>query len=134
MALPKITFTGNLVVDPETRTTNSGTNVTSFRVASNKKGRDGREDQTTFLTVTVWKELGDNVAAEFTKGERITIAGDLTQREWESDGQKRTAYEVTAWEVSRPVSSFADNGGSRGGNFQQKPAGDPFGGADSAPF
>ena len=47
----------------------------------------------------------------------VNITGQLKQREYEKDGQRRTVYEVTANSVAEPVSRFNDNGGS-----QQQPA------------
>lgn len=135
MALPNIDTIGNLCADPEVRTTNSGTSVTNFRIASTEKGKDGRPDQTTFLSVVAWKNLGENVASKFRKGDRIAIKGKLGQREYEKDGQKHTVFEVKAWEVFEPVSSFADDGGRGGqksGGFGASPAVDPFN--ESTPF
>src|SRR5699024_9548569 len=119
MALPQITITeATLVADPELRYTGNGTAVASFRVASNSRRKNQQTGQwedgdTTFLSVSAWEGLGENIAAEFKKGERITITGQLKQREYEKDGQRRTVYEVTANNASSPVSRFNDNGGSQ---------------------
>lgn len=123
MALPQITITeATLVADPELRYANNGNSVANFRVACNSRRKNPQTDQwengdTTFLTVSAFGGLGENIAAEFKKGEKITITGQLKQREYEKDGQKRTAYEVAANNAAFPVSRFNDNGGS-----QQQPA------------
>ena len=122
MALPQITITeATLVADPELRYANNGNSVTNFRVASNSRRKNPQTDQwengdTTFLTVSAFGGLGENVAARFKKGQRVNIAGQLKQREYEKDGQKRTVYEVTANSVAEPVSRFNDN------DSQQQPA------------
>ena len=122
MALPQITITeATLVADPELRYANNGNSVTNFRVASNSRRKNPQTDQwedgdTTFLSVSAFGGLGENVAARFKKGQRVNITGQLKQREYEKDGQKRTVYEVTANSVAEPVSRFNDNGG------QQPPA------------
>ena len=122
MALPQITITeATLVADPELRYANNGNSVTNFRVASNSRRKNPQTDQwedgdTTFLSVSAFGGLGENVAARFKKGQRVNIAGQLKQREYEKDGQRRTVYEVTANSVAEPVSRFNDNGS------QQQPA------------
>ena len=122
MALPQITITeATLVADPELRCTNNGTAVANFRVACNSRRKNQQTGQwedgdTTFLSVSAFGGLGENVAARFKKGEKITVTGQLKQREYEKDGQRRTVYEVTANSVAEPVSRFNDN------NSQQQPA------------
>lgn len=133
MALPRINATGNLVADPELKHTPNGAAVTNFRIAcgSRRKNRDTGEwedGDTTFLTVNAWKGLAENIASQFTKGQKITVDGRLKQRTYQTkEGQDRTVFEVEADEVSAPVSKFNDN--------QQQPQGG-FGGFgnDQAPF
>ena len=138
MALPNITITnGTLVADPETRDAN-GKAVVSFRVATNsrRKNQQGEWENadSTFLNVTAWEGLGENVAAQFSKGDKVNVTGRLKQRDVEKDGQKRTFYDVTADEVAAPVSRFND-GGQKSGGFGSAPAADPFsGGSDEPPF
>ena len=122
MALPQIIITeATLVADPELRYANNGNSVTNFRVASNSRRKNQQTGQwengdTTFLTVSAFGGLGENVASRFKKGSKVNIAGQLKQREYEKDGQKRTVYEVTANSVAEPVSRFNDN------DSQQQPA------------
>src|SRR5699024_4428311 len=125
MALPQITTTeATLVADPELRYANNGNSVANFRVACNSRRKNQQTGQwedgdTTFLSVSAFGGLGENIAAEFKKGERITITGQLKQREYEKDGQRRTVYEVTANNASFPASRFNDNGGSQKPPAQQ---------------
>ena len=128
MALPQITITeATLVADPELRYTNNGTAVANFRVASNSRRKNQQTGQwedgdTTFLSVSAWGARGENVSSQFSKGNKINIVGDLKQREYEKDGQRRTVYEVEVSDskrehgVAAPVSRFNDN------NSQQPPA------------
>ena len=122
MALPQITITeATLVADPELRYANNGNSVTNFRVASNSRRKNQQTGQwedgdTTFLSVSAFGGLGENVASRFKKGSKVNIAGQLKQREYEKDGQRRTVYEVTANSVAEPVSRFNDN------DSQQQPA------------
>ena len=139
MALPEINIiNATLVADPELRFTNSGKAVANFRTASNSRKKNPDTGQwengdSTFLTVNVWGELGENAAQQFQKGSKVTVKGALKQREYEKDGQKRTVFEVEAYEVSAPVSRFKDDGGQprQGG---QKSSNDPWGGSPQGGF
>ena len=145
MALPQITITeATLVADPELRYANNGNSVTNFRVASNSRRKNPQTGQwedgdTTFLSVSAFGGLGENVAARFKKGQRVNITGQLKQREYEKDGQRRTVYEVTANSVAEPVSRFNDNGGQQQPaqqGFQQAQSNvqNAFGSMEQAPF
>ena len=147
MALPQITITeATLVADPELRYANNGNSVTNFRVASNSRRKNQQTGQwedgdTTFLTVSAFGGLGENVAARFKKGQRVNISGQLKQREYEKDGQKRTVYEVTANSVAEPVSRFNDNNSSgqqppaqQGFQQAQNNIQSSFGSMEQAPF
>ena len=145
MALPQITITeATLVADPELRYANNGNSVTNFRVASNSRRKNPQTDQwedgdTTFLSVSAFGGLGENVAARFKKGQRVNITGQLKQREYEKDGQRRTVYEVTANSVAEPVSRFNDNGSQQqpaqqGFQQAQNNIQSSFGSMEQAPF
>ena len=130
MALPQIIITeATLVADPEIRYTPNGTAVASFRVASNSRRKNQQTGQwedgdTTFLSVSAWGARGENVSSQFSKGNKINVVGDLKQRQYEKDGQRRTVYEVEVSDskrehgVAAPVSRFNDNNSSG----QQPPA------------
>ena len=147
MALPEVNIiNATLVADVELRFTNSGKAVANFRTASNSRKKNPDTGQwengdSTFLTVNVWGELGENVAQTFQKGSKVTVKGALKQREYEKDGQKRTVFEVEAYEVSAPVSRFKDDGGQprqgsapQGNQFGGAPQGGFSGGQDAPPF
>lgn len=100
MTLPRVQVDGRLTADPELRFTPSGFAVANFTVAGNdrvkkKDGSDEWEDgPTTFLRCSVWREQAENVAESLRKGDGVLVTGKLTQREYEHEGQKRTAFEV----------------------------------------
>ena len=151
MALPQITITeATLVADPELRYANNGNSVTNFRVASNSRRKNPQTDQwedgdTTFLSVSAFGGLGENVASRFKKGSKVNIAGQLKQREYEKDGQRRTVYEVEVSDskrehgVAAPVSRFNDNGSQQqpaqqGFQQAQNNIQSSFGSMEQAPF
>ena len=151
MALPQITITeATLVADPELRYTNNGTAVANFRVASNSRRKNQQTGQwedgdTTFLSVSAWGARGENVSSQFSKGNKINIVGDLKQREYEKDGQRRTVYEVEVSDskrehgVAAPVSRFNDNNSQQqraqqGFQQAQNNIQGSFGSMEQAPF
>ena len=79
--------------DPEVRHTASGDPVASLWVAVN--GR--KEDDTSWLSVSLWGKQAEAAEKFLTKGRRIGIKGRLRSREWQAqDGTKRREVEVVA--------------------------------------
>lgn len=99
-----ITMVGNLTDDPELRFLGNGTPVANFRIASNRRWTDRngtQQEETTFVTVNCWRDLGENVAASLHKGDRAIVIGRLRIRSYEtSDGQTRWVTEIEADEVA----------------------------------
>lgn len=90
---------GRLTADPELRTTNSGTAVTSFCVAVDRKYAP--EKQTDFIDCVAWRHTAEFITRYFSKGNLIAIRGELQTRTWEDkNGNKRKAVEVLATSVS----------------------------------
>ena len=46
--------------------------------------------------------------SKFTKGQKIFVKGQLKQREYEKDGQKRTVFEVNVFEAAEPINRYSD--------------------------
>ena len=98
MALNHITIMGNLVKDPELRTTASGVKVASLRVAVSRDF--SKEKATDFFDVVAWRATAEFVTRNFAKGKPILVDGKLLTRDWEDkDGNKRRAYEIHAENV-----------------------------------
>ena len=99
--MQRITIIGNLVADPETRTTPSGVTVCSFTVAVNRKfaNADG-EKQTDFFRVNAWRQLGEVCAKHLAKGKKVAVVGELQARIYDAkNGEKRMSLDVQADEV-----------------------------------
>lgn len=98
----RVVLMGRLVADPELKTTTNGISVTSFRIAVDrayvKSGEDRKAD---FIDIVAWRQTAEFVCRNFSKGSLIAIDGQLQSRNYETkDGQKRTAVEVIADNVS----------------------------------
>lgn len=89
-----ISIRGNITAPVEIRYTQSGRAVGNVTVAVNR-GKDDNK-QTDFYRVTLWESLAEN-AAQLEKGTSVLLIGRMESREFEDkQGQKRTAWEVTA--------------------------------------
>lgn len=100
---------GRLTANPELKTTQSGTNVTSFTIAVNrKKGKDG-DQQSDFINCVAFRERAELICRYFGKGSSICIVGELQTRKWQdNNGNNRSATEVIVNEVCF-VDSKSDN-------------------------
>jgi len=91
-----ITLTGRLVADPEIKFGASGMPIASLRVVTSgrRKTDAGWEDtDTTFWSVTAFRQLAENVAESLVKGDQVIVTGKVKSREWQdNDGNKRTAF------------------------------------------
>lgn len=89
-----INLTGNICNDLELKKTNSGKSVLQFNLAVS---RPFTKDTTDFIPVVVWNQPAEFLSTYARKGSKIAASGKLTTRNWEdSNGNKRTAYEVVA--------------------------------------
>ncbi len=99
--LNKVMVIGRLGADPEMRYTPSGSPVTNFRVAVNRRTRAGdngeSQEETDWFPVVAWQKLGEICAEHLTKGSKVYIEGRLQVRQWEDQsGQKRYTTEIVA--------------------------------------
>ena len=108
-----ITIVGNIVDadGPELRFTNSGQAVANFTVAVNRRWMNRTtnewEEETSYIDVTAWGQLGENVSESCPKGARVVVTGRINQQTWENkEGEKRSKLEVVADEVG-PSLRFA---------------------------
>ena len=97
--LNHITIMGRMVRDPELRRTGSGVAVASFTLAVDRdfSGKDGGEKETDFIDCVAWRNTGEFVSKNFTKGRMAVASGRLQIRSWtDKDGNKRRTAEVVA--------------------------------------
>ncbi len=97
-----VALMGRLVYEPELKTTPSGINVCSFRIACDRNfARQGEQRQADFIDVTAWRQTAEFVSKYFQKGSMIAIEGSLQTRQYQDkNGNNRTATEVLASQVS----------------------------------
>lgn len=109
-----VVLTGRLTHDAELKTTPSGVSVTSFNIAVDRKGKQGEDRQTDFITIVAWRQTAEFVTKYFQKGSMIGIEGSIQTRKYtDKDGNNRTAFEVVASNVqfmeSKKTNETTDN-------------------------
>lgn len=95
----KIIIIGNLVRDPELRSTKEGLPVCTFTVAVNRRmGKDA--EQADFFRVTAWRALGETAAKYLTKGRKVAVVGTVGVSAYTAqNGECRANLEVTASQI-----------------------------------
>ncbi|MBR2894940.1 MAG: single-stranded DNA-binding protein [Oscillospiraceae bacterium] len=133
--LNRIIIMGRLVRDPELRTTQSGTPVTSFTLAVDRdfKSRESGEKNTDFIDVVAWRQTAEFVCKYFAKGRMAIAEGRLQIREWKDrDGNNRRTAEVVAENVYFGDSK-RDSAGDSGYGAPPAYGSNPGYGASAAP-
>jgi len=133
-----VALMGRFTADPELRKTSSDVSVTSFTIAVDRAFvRQGEERQADFINVICWRQQAEFVCKYFRKGDMIALNGHIQTRRYEDNqGNKRTAFEVVADNVSftgskRDSSSGGyDNGNRSNDSSASQPAAFTSGGDD----
>lgn len=133
MNVNKAIIVGRLTRDPEKRTTQSGTTITNFSVATSSKwkGQDGQQNEKTeFHNVIAWGKRGEVIAQYMTKGQEIYVEGRLETSSWDDKetGKKmyRTEIVMENFEFgSKPAGAGGGQGTYKSKQQNQAPAAAP---------
>jgi single-strand DNA-binding protein len=120
-----VILVGRIARDPETRTTQGGTSITSISVVTDrparKEGKTYKDENgytakdSEFHRITCFNGLGENVAKYCTKGQMVSVEGRIHYTQWEDEsGTKRYGCEIIADKVD-----FLTKG--RSGNNEDAP-------------
>lgn len=137
----KVILVGNVGIDPEIRTTESGVKVARIRLATTERLFDRQanetKEHTEWHTITLWRGLADVVDKYVRKGSQLYIEGRLRTREWmDKDNNKRYTTEILA-DVMNLLGRRSDNPAAEGtgpapaygqasqGGYQQAAAAQP---------
>lgn len=98
--MARIEFEGNLGSDPEISYTPNGQALAKFSVAETERIRDKNtgewsDGDTTWWRCTAWSSLAEQVGEHLVKGTGVTVRGRVKIREYDKDGQRQWATEVT---------------------------------------
>jgi single-strand DNA-binding protein len=129
----KVILVGRLGADPEVRFMQDGTQVTSFRIATDEQWKDKsgeKVQRTEWHRVVTFRKLAEICGNYLTKGKLVYLEGKLQTRSWEDkEGQKRFTTEI----VASNMQMLDSRGGGRedaGGGGGGMPA---YGGGEQAP-
>lgn len=110
---------GRIATEIELRYTPDGTAVCDFVVAVDNYG-----DKTSFIDVTCWRKLAENVAEYMEKGRQVGITGEIVQDRWQDDnGNNRSKIKIQARNV-KFLSGQGDN--QQSNDSQQESVEVPF--------
>lgn len=98
----KVILMGRLTAAPELKQTQTGTPVTSFSIAVDRKfAREGQQKTADFFTVIAWRQTAEFICKYFGKGQAILVCGELQSRTYtDRVGQKHYVTEIIASEAA----------------------------------
>ena len=120
--MKNISIAGTVGKDAETRTTQGGSNVTSWSIAVN--GFANGEKTTDWFDVSMWGKRGEQAKQFATKGAKMAVSGEFSTREYNG----KTYLQLNGSDFTpmgggkQGGSSGGYDGGSSGGSGSQAPA------------
>ncbi|MBR2215081.1 MAG: single-stranded DNA-binding protein [Selenomonadaceae bacterium] len=119
----KVVLIGRLTRDPDVRYTQSGTAVTTFTLAVDRRGARNAEQNgqptADFIPIVTWQKTAELCGNYLSKGRQVALEGRIQTRSYDAkDGTKRYVTEVVANEVEfiGPRQQGATSGGMGDGN------------------
>jgi len=100
--LNSILIEGNIVREPQYRTTPKGTPLCTFSLASNRffRQNEGYEKEVSFFDVETWAKLADVCNNHGKKGRGVRVVGRLKQDRWTgNDGKQHSRVAIVAEHV-----------------------------------
>ncbi len=101
----RVTLLGHIGRDPEVRTTNGGTVVATFSLATSDRRKDARgewQDATEWHSLVAFGRTAEIVRDYIHKGSQLYVEGKLQTRSWDDkeSGQKRYKTEILINELT----------------------------------
>lgn len=91
-----ISIAGNLGRDAELRWLPNGDAVCNFTVADSQ----GKDKETIWWRCTMFGKRAESLAPYLKKGAQVTVAGNVTERTYEKDGEQKKAMEIRVSDVA----------------------------------
>lgn len=94
----KVILIGNLAADPESRTTQSGVQQCTLRLAVQRRFANQQgQREADFFNVVCWRQTAEFAARYLSKGRKIAVEGSIQNRSYTAqDGSKRYVTEINA--------------------------------------
>ena len=95
----KVILLGNLASEVELKHSPTGVAYAKFSLATNKKGKDGK-DKVSFHRITCFNKLAEDVSKFCSKGRLVYLEGELNYSVSENqDGSKKYFTDIIAFDV-----------------------------------
>jgi single-strand DNA-binding protein len=98
-----------LGADPDLHFTPSGAAVCSARAVfqdryQDRQSGEWKDGDTTWVSLIGWRQLAENMAESFKKGDDVMVTGTLVVREYKkNDGSPGYATEVKVWDIGPSI-------------------------------
>ncbi len=118
----KVILVGNLGRDPEVRSTQDGSKMANFSLATSDTWRDKasgeRRERTEWHRVVIFNDRLVDVAEKYLrKGSKVYVEGQLQTRKWtDQGGQERSTTEVVLTRFRGELTMLDGRGGAAGGD------------------
>ena len=123
----RATLIGRLGRDPEVKTTQGGSRVVSFSIATSERWRDKntgeRKEKSEWHNIVIWNEGIGKVAEQYLKkGSMCLIEGKIETRKWQDrDGNDRYTTEIVVPQYGGYLELLGGKQDSDGGSPEDKP-------------
>jgi single-strand DNA-binding protein len=111
-SMNKVFLMGNITRDPEMKTLASGSTVTDFGLAVNRRyttQAGEKKEEVCFVDITFWGKRAETIAQYLKKGSPVLVEGRLQLDQWTNDkGEKRSKLKVVGDNFS-----FISGGGEK---------------------
>ena len=121
----KVILVGNLGKDPEVRTSQDGSKIVNFTMATSETWNDRatgeRKEKTEWHRVVVFNDrIGDVVEKYVRKGAKVYVEGSLQTRKWtDQAGQEKYTTEVVIGTFRGELTMLDTRGGGEGGGASE---------------
>ncbi len=115
MSETPISMIGYVGTDVDYRKVGSGTDLSTFRLATTPRRWDRGQRQyvdgtTSWISVQCWRALAVHVRDSVRRGDPVIVVGKLKTEEWTKDGVRNSRFVVeavsTGHDLSRGISTF----------------------------
>jgi single-strand DNA-binding protein len=100
--LNEVNLIGHVGKDPQVKTLDGGQNVANFSMAMTERFKDKsgeKKEKTEWVNCTAWGTTADLISKYVHKGSLLHVKGKLVTRNWESEGVKKYATEVSVQNI-----------------------------------
>jgi single-strand DNA-binding protein len=106
----QLAISGNLTRDPQLLHLDDGTALCKLRIANNDRTKNLAGEwinRPQFFNVTIWAGIGQRIADNLAKGDKVVLSGRLKWSEWDAEDGRRQAIKIHADSIV-PITTIKD--------------------------